>query len=212
MPETGLAMKAYRTRVAGVDFETAAGPFGIRGEAAWAVPLLPHSEYEYVPLPELKWVAGIDWISGKWTITAEYCGKFVDDFTATGTQPIFGSDVDVVRMLQLLSTPGFDMSGYVRQQVAAFNRLFNYQTDRYSHYATVRIESDFAYGRLLPSVMGMYNWTTGDLLLIPEMKYKPGDGITITAGAEIYSGRKSSLYDLVNDFMNGVYVSLRFDF
>lgn len=212
MPETGLETKAYRNRVAGVDFETAAGPFGIRGEVAWAVPALPHIEYEYIPLPELKWVAGLDWISGKWTITAEYCGKVVEDFAPSEAQPLFGSELDPVRMLQLLSTPGFDMSAYVRQQVASFNRLFNYQSDRYSHYATLRIESDLAFGRLLPSVMGMYNFTTGDLLMIPEIKYKPLDGMTITAGAEIYSGRKASLYDLVNDFMNGVYVSLRFDF
>ncbi len=212
MPEIGLATKAYKNRVAGVDFETAAGPFGIRGEVAWAVPSLPHRDYEYIPLPELKWVAGIDWISGRLTITAEYCGKYVDDFTPSGAQPIFGSEVDPVMMLRLLSSPGFDMPAYVRKQVAAFNRLYNYQSDRYSHYATLRIESDFAYGRLLPSVLGMYNWTTGDLLLIPEMKYKPLDGMTLTAGAEIYSGRKASLYDLVNDFMNGVYVSLRFDF
>ncbi len=212
MPVIGLELKPYRNRVAGIDFETAAGPFGIRGEVAWAQPSLSFREYEYVPLPELKWVAGMDWMPGRWTITAEYCGKYIDNFTPSDAQPIFGTEVDPLRMLQLLSTPGFDMPAYIRQQVAAFNRLYNYQADRYSHYATLRVEADLAYGRLLPSVTGMFNWTTGDLLLIPEMKYKPLDGMTLTAGAELYSGREASLYDLVNDFMNGFYVSLRFDF
>jgi len=212
MPAIGLELKPYRNRVAGLDFETAAGPFGLRGEAAWARPSLSFRDYEYVPLPELKWVAGMDWMPGRWTITAEYCGKFIDDFTPSEAQPIFGTEVDPVVLLQLLSNPEFDMQAYVRQQVAAFNQLYNYQTDRYSHYATLRVEADLAYGRLLPSLTGMYNWTTGDLLLIPEVKYKPLDGMAITAGAEIYQGRKGSLYDLVNDFMNGIYVSLRFDF
>ena len=74
------------------------------------------------------------------------------------------------------------------------------------------MEADFIYGKLLPSVMTLYNFTSHDLLLIPEVKIKPADGLAITIGAEIYSGRKGSLYDIVDDFMNGAYVSLRVDF
>jgi hypothetical protein len=50
------------------------------------------------------------------------------------------------------------------------------------------------------------------MLLIPEIKYKPSDGLTITAGAEYYSGRSGSLYDIVDGFMNSVYVAFRVDF
>lgn len=41
---------------------------------------------------------------------------------------------------------------------------------------------------------------------------KPADGITITAGAEFYSGRSGSLYDIVDGFMNSIYVALKADF
>jgi hypothetical protein len=64
----------------------------------------------------------------------------------------------------------------------------------------------------LPSLLTMYNFTSRDLLIIPEIKIKPADGLAVTIGAELYSGKKGSLYDLVNDFMNGAYVSLRVDF
>jgi hypothetical protein len=74
------------------------------------------------------------------------------------------------------------------------------------------VEADMLYGKLLPSVLSLYNFTTRDFLLIPEIKIKPADGLAITIGAEIYSGRKGSLYDIVDDFMNGAYVSLRVDF
>ncbi|HPV15776.1 MAG TPA: hypothetical protein PKY14_00290 [Bacteroidales bacterium] len=47
---------------------------------------------------------------------------------------------------------------------------------------------------------------------MPEVRVKPSDGLTLTVGAEIYSGKKGSLYDIINDFMNGAYVSLRVDF
>jgi hypothetical protein len=58
----------------------------------------------------------------------------------------------------------------------------------------------------------MYNFTSHDWLLIPELKIKPADGLAITIGVEFYSGRKGSLYDLVDDFMNSAYMSLRVDF
>jgi hypothetical protein len=61
-------------------------------------------------------------------------------------------------------------------------------------------------------VLTMYNFTSHDMLIIPEIKIKPADGLAITIGAELYFGRKGSLYDLVDDFMNGAYVSLRVDF
>jgi len=58
----------------------------------------------------------------------------------------------------------------------------------------------------------MCNLTTQDLIFIPEIRYKPSDGIVITAGMEFFSGKKSSLYDIVNDFMNAVYVGVKVDF
>jgi hypothetical protein len=111
-----------------------------------------------------------------------------------------------------MSVPGFDLENYVRQQVGAFNRLYNYQLNRYYHSAGIRIESDLIYGKLSPSFFTMYNFTSHDLLLIPEIKYKPADGLAITAGAEFYSGHSGSLYDIVDGFMNSVYVALRVDF
>ena len=76
----------------------------------------------------------------------------------------------------------------------------------------LRIDADLIYGKMIPSVFTMYNFTSRDLLIIPEVKFKPADGFSITAGAEIYSGMKGSLFDIVNGFMNSVYLSLRVDF
>jgi hypothetical protein len=74
------------------------------------------------------------------------------------------------------------------------------------------VEAELGFSRYMPSLLAMYNITSGDLLIIPEVRIRPLDGFTITAGAEIYSGKKGSLYDLVDDFMNGAYMSVRFDF
>jgi hypothetical protein len=209
---TDLSTTPYRIRMAGADFEFAAGDFGIRGEGAWTSPLLSHDDYEYVPFPELKWVAGLDWSAGRWRITAEYSGKRVLDYSPATVDPVFGTEPDYQKLAQLFADPEFNPEEYVRQQVASFNRLYNYQLDKFYHSAGLKLDTDFAYGKLLPSVFTMYNFTTRDLLVIPEVRYKPADGLTITAGAEIYQGSKGSLYDLVNEFMTSIYMALRVDF
>lgn len=207
-----LEMKPYKTRMVGIDFEATAGRAGIRGEAAWSDPVLSYNTYEYVPLPEIKWVAGIDWSAGKWRFTGEYNGKYIIYFQPAIVEPMITSEPDFSQLSSLLSIPGFDLHEYVRNQVGSFNRLYNYQMKETYHSAGLRIEAELSYGKILPSLFSMYNFTSRDLLIIPELKIKPSDGLTVTGGAEIYSGVKSSLYDLVNDFMNSFYVSLRVDF
>jgi hypothetical protein len=207
-----LGETPWKTRLAGADFETAIGGFGFRGEAAWSVPLKSWEEYEYVPLPEIKWVAGTDFSAGILRFTAEYSGKAVTGFSPSPVNPILGTEPDFEKLAGLMATPGFDLNEYIRQQTGAFNRLYNYQLERYYHSAGLRIEADMAYGKLFPSIFGMYNFTSRDLLLLPEVKFKPYDGLTLVAGAEIYSGRNSSLFDLVDEFMTSIYIGIKADF
>jgi hypothetical protein len=212
IPFTELSMTPYKTRIVGIDFETTAGSFGIRGEAAVSGPHLSFKSHEYVPLPELKWIIGTDWSSGVWRIIGEYSGKRVSRFIASAADPLIGSEPDYALLAQMMADPGFDLSGYVRAQVGAFNRLYNYQLMRYYHTGALRVETELAYGKLLPAVFSIYNFSSQDFLIIPEIRYKPSDGLTITAGAEFYKGKKGSLYAITDDFMNSLYVSLRVDF
>jgi hypothetical protein len=212
VPYTELKVKPYKNRVLGIDFETTAGIIGIRGEAAWSDPELSYETNEYVPLPEFKWVAGADLSLGFWRFTGEYSGKYIIDFTPAEVDPVIGADPDYLQFAAMFAIPGFDPEAYVRQQVGAFNRLYNYQLNEYYHSAGIRVEADLVYGKILPSVFTIYNFISRDLLIIPEIKIKPADGLAITVGAELYSGMKDSLFALVDDFMNGAYVSLRVDF
>ncbi|MBK8884365.1 MAG: hypothetical protein IPN67_19015 [Bacteroidales bacterium] len=207
-----LTTTPYKIRMAGLDFEFAAGEASIRGEASWSAPYLSLSTSEYVPFPEINWVTGIDWSTGIWRFTAEYSGKGIIGFIPSVVDPVFGTEPDYEKLAELFQIPGFDLPEYVRLQVAAFNRLYNYQLRRFYHSAGLKIDADPLYGRILPSVFTMYNFTSGDLLIIPEIKIKPADGLAITAGAEFYSGKKGSLFDIVDGFMNSVYLSVRVDF
>ena len=209
---TELTEKPYKTRLLGADFETTIGPLGLRGEAAWSKPYLSFRSNEYVPLDEVKWVTGFDWSPGNFRITSEYSGKFLPGFQSVTTASFIGTKPDYTQLSLLMMVPGFDINDYVRQEIGTFNRLYNNQLKEYYHSAGIKIENELLYGKLMPSLFSMYNFTTRDLLINPEIRFKPSDGLTIVAGAEIYSGRKGSLFDIVNDFMNTVYVALKVDF
>lgn len=211
-PETELTLRPYRERTLGLDFETTIGIAGIRGEASWSVPCLSHEVYEFVPLPEINWVGGFDWSSGIWRFIGEYSGKHISNFKPSSSEPVIGTEIDYQTIAQLLLIPGFDLEEYVRQQVGAFNRLYNYQLKKFYHSGAFRIEADLKYGKITPSLFSMYNFSSRDLILIPEIRFKPSDGLALTAGAEYYHGCRDSLFDIIDDFMNSIYVSIRIDF
>jgi len=212
VPYTTLTMKPYRIRNIGFDFETTIGSTGLRGEAAWSIPYESYRTYEYVACQELEWAAGMDWMPANWRITAEYSGKVVSDFAESSVDPIIGTEPDIAQLAILMAEPGFDLNEYVRQQVGAFNRLYNYQLERSYHSAGLRVETDLFYGKLMPAVTALYNFTSRDFLIMPEVTYKPADRLTISLGGEFYSGREGSIYDIVDEFMNCIRVALRVDF
>ncbi|HLN19494.1 MAG TPA: hypothetical protein VK213_00285 [Bacteroidales bacterium] len=212
VPHIGILSKPYSTRVVGLDFEASSGSFGFRGEAAWSKPANVAGNSEYIPLPSIDLVAGSDWSEGAWKLSAEYYGRYNYDFVPNEAQSLIGSEPDIQLLGQLMATPGFDPGEYVREQIGSFNRLYNYQQKSNYHTFSVRIEREFSYGTITPSILSMYNIISGDLLVIPEVRYKPADGFTIAAGAEYYHGPAGSLYRITDDFMNSVYVSFRADF
>lgn len=207
-----MTMTPYKIRNAGFDFETTFGDFGLRGEAAWTIPHLSSDVSEYVPLEEIKWALGADWMKGNLRITAEYSGKTLPGFKPSPVEPFIGTELDPLLLAQMMAVPGFDLREYMRQQTGAFNRLYNYQLEEWYHSAAIRIEADLAYGKLTPSLTGLYNFTSHDLMIMPELSWKPSDGLTIVIGGDFLSGKKGSLYDLADEFMNCFKAGLKVSF
>ena len=212
LPVLELSFNPYKTRVIGFDFESSIADFGIRGETALSSPSLSYKDFEYAPLPEISWVTGVDYSTGNWRFMIEYNGKFLFDYTKPLAEPFLGKEMDMNMMGQLMNIPGFDLEEYIIQQVSAFNRLYNYQIERSYHSIGTRIETDMSYGRVVPSLNAMYNMTSRDFVVIPEIKIKPSDRFLLSAGFEYYSGVNGSLYKLIDDFMNNFYAAIRIDF
>jgi hypothetical protein len=196
----------------GFDFETTVSPFVLRGAVALSTPAEEKEGNEEIPFRQFDWVAGLDWTPGALRVTAEYSGKKVLDFYEAPYDPILGTEPDMQQLMQLFSTPGFDPVEFTRLQIEAFNRLYNNQLHEYYHSAGLRLEADLLYGRLIPSITTVCNFTSKDITVRPALKFKPSDGVTLSAGYEYYSGAKGGMYDIVDDFMKAVYFSIRIDF
>lgn len=202
----------YIVSSTGFDFETTVSPFVLRGAVAISTPAEDKGGNEEVPFRQVEWVAGLDWTPGALRMTAEYSGKKVLDFYEAPYDPILGTEPDMQQLMALFSTPGFDPFEFTRLQIEAFNRLYNNQLHEYYHSAGLRIETDLLYGRLIPSITTVYNFTSGDFTIRPAVRYKPSDGVTISAGYEHYSGANGGMYDIIDEFMKAAYISIRVDF
>jgi hypothetical protein len=58
----------------------------------------------------------------------------------------------------------------------------------------------------------MYDITTGEIMTIPQIVYKPSDGLVITMGINYYQGDSDTLYDLIEDSYNSIFCELKLSF
>lgn len=196
----------------GLDFEAVVSPLVIRGALAYSKPVMEKAGNEEIPFPQFEWVAGFDWTPGDFRLLAEYSGKKVLDWYPAPYDPLIGTTPDLAQLAELFSQPGFDPVEFTRLQTEAFARLYNDQIKEYYHSAGLRMEADLLYGRLVPSVTTRYNFTSRDLMVMPVVRFKPADGVTLSAGMEYYSGKKGGLYDIIDDFMKAAFISLKIEF
>ena len=211
-PLISISGVPYNINQAGLDLEMVVAPFILRGALAYSVPVKEKEGNEEIPFPQVEWVAGIDWTPGAFRMTVEYSGKKVLDYYPSPWDPIIGTEPDLAMLAELFNTPGFDPVEFTRMQTEAFGRLINNQVKEFYHAAGIRMEADLMYGRLMPSLSAVYNFTSRDLMLMPVIEYRPTDGVSLSAGMEHYSGKKGGLHDIVDDFMKAAFVSLRIDF
>jgi len=211
-PLISISGVPYIINQAGFDFEAVTGPIVMRGTLAYSRPVKEKTGNEEIPFPQVEWVAGFDWTPGGVRMTFEYSGKKVLDFYESPYPPLIGTEIDMNELAALFSTPGFDPVEYIRMQTEAFGRLYNNQMHEYYHMAGLRFEGDLMYGRLTPSLTTMYNFTSKDFMVMPAIKFKPSDGLTLTAGMDYYKGTKGGLYDIIDEFMNTVFLAVQVDF
>jgi hypothetical protein len=198
-PDIVVALATYRHQVVGADFSTALGGFGLRGELAYHAPF-DHETREHVPNPELQYVLGLDReLPGDLSIIAQYSGKTVLDWQEVDEEVKDKAFKDPLRFLALT-------------ELEPKNRMIAGQLEQVQHSATLRASWTALQEALKLEVLGIFNFTTEEVMLRPRASYDLTDALTVTAGAELYLGPDGTLFGTIQTVYSAGYAELRASF
>lgn len=206
--------KAYRIMMAGLDFSIPVGSWIFTAEGAWFQAKAYHKGVEYLPFPELSYTAEIEKSSSWLTVIAGYYGKYILDFVPAQAAPELSAEQE--QFLPLLEA-GIDLTSgvideAVREQISAFNRLYNYQLEEYYHTTFLVLRGDFFHNMLEVSLPVIYNITTEEWIAQPSISWMPADGLRVKAGFSGLWGGENSLYDLVGPVLNSGFIAMTLTF
>jgi hypothetical protein len=206
-----LQERPYRIRMAGLDFSLPLGSWIIRAEGAWQESTDDRTSNEHIPFPELAYTAEIERSLGKIDLVAGYYGKHILDYEDPEFPPSLSPDVEMPGTLlngHGTITPAL-LDDMVRNQIASFNRLYNYQLEPNYHSAFVVISGQFFHDILECAVPLIYNFTTEEWIVQPRISYRPADGVEVSLGFSGLYGPGDSLHDLVGPVLNAGYLGFK---
>jgi len=185
-PTIILAPIAYRRQVFGLDFSTAVGSWGLRGEVVYRVPDKEHNVNPnyYIPFSDLYFVTGVDRSWGDFSLITQYIGRYIVDY-----EDVF---------------PGNYLDNY--------NRLFSNQTHSARHAITFRPAITLFYETLNLELFSLYDLTTDEYMVMPKISYSPADAIKLIVGANYYQGDEGTAFDLIENSFNAVFMELKLSF
>jgi hypothetical protein len=205
--EVRLESELYNISMFAANLELVAGKTILRGELTYIDSDKSGPNKEYIPFSELLWTAGIEPSMGNLRFLFEYQGKYVIDFIESSTDPVFPETFDLPPGV----TPEI-MQETLTQQISSFNRLYNYQLNRYNHSFAFRVAYDNSISLFNPELNMLFNATTNDLMINPLIRIKPSDNFSITVGSEIFRGLDNSLYELLETQLTSIYLGLMINF
>lgn len=179
---------AYQMQVIGADFSTSIGSFGLRGEAAYRIPVEDHEEEVYVPNPDVQWVLGADRSVGDFSIIAQYIGRYVMDF-----EP-------------------FESTGWAYDELILKNRMIASQLDEISHAAFARPTLAMNHETMSLECLAYYCITTEELLIRPSLTVDVADALELRIGGEWYSGPENTLFGSIEEPLSSAFVEFKASF
>ena len=183
---------AYRTHVYGTDFSTVMRSFGLRGELAYRNPWGNYRRQVCIPNPDVCCVLGGDTSIGDFNVILQYIGRAVIDFEA-------------------LSEPS-DTGERMLSDLSLYNRMFFSQIEEVTHSMSFRPAWALLHQTLDAEMLGMYNFTTGEVYLKPKLSYDVADDLSVTLGGEVFNGPGDTLYDLLESRMSALFIEFKTTF
>jgi hypothetical protein len=209
-----LGQAPYRIHSAGLNLTIPVGSYLFRTEGGWLQPF--DNEVDAIhPFPELSYVFEIEQSGSNVTAIAGYYGKYILDFEkAEGELSLLtGEEPDLTGLFPPGTTPDPGMiQEVVAGQIDGFNRMYNYQEEEFYHAVYASVTVSLFHEMIDLEVPGMYNFTVGELSLMPSLKINVTDGLTFKAGAYYLSGKESSLFEMIGPALNAGYALIELSF
>lgn len=209
-----LYEKAYRIMMTGLDFSLPLGSWIITAEGAWYQAKKEHKGVEYLPFPELSYTAEIEKNISWLTMIAGYYGKYIMNYVPGQAKPELSADQEqfISLMEEGMALDPQMVDGAITDQIASFNRLYNYQLEEFYHGCFLVLRGDFLHNLLEVEIPVIYNLTTEEWVAQPALSWIPADGIRVKAGFNGFWGPKNTLYDLVGPVLNAGYLAMTLTF
>ncbi|MCK5688428.1 hypothetical protein KAI87_04110, partial [Myxococcota bacterium] len=215
MPTVDVQLAAYRQIVVGADFATTLGDsFGLRGEAAYRQ-AIDYEEREDVPLPDLRYVLGVDKeIVTDLSLLLQYVGTYVTEWRDTGRDAEFGRILasDEMPTMEEIIPFVFDLNTLIPAEVYYKNRVIYGQQEKVSHAAMGRLGYAALYDTLHLDLVGYYGFTYEDYMVRAKATYDFADELQLILGASVFGGPDETLYGMIKDTMTAAFVEARASF
>lgn len=210
-----LSQRPYRINMAGLNMTIPAGSYLFRLEAAWMDPAKEQEYDPHLPLSELSYVAEIEQSGANVSLIAGYYGKYLPDFIRADFNPALlkGEMPPISDIFPPGVSPSLSgLSSFLDTEIKGFNRLINYQQYEISHSAYAILKMS-AFNDLIDlEIPVMYNFTVGELTLMPSLAFKIADGFSFKLGAYSIFGKENTLYDLIGPGLNAGFGMLQLKF
>jgi len=204
-----LAARAFRHNMIGADFSTTAGTFGVRGEVGLRIPDKSYSQEIFTPKTDIRYVFGVDRSFRNFLVMVQYSGQWVPDYTDMPELMIFRESGEFI-----IPDPSsfLEIPGMIAEQIEGFNRIIHSQTHRVSHTFLLRPSINLLHETLKIEAFAMYNLSTEELTIMPELSYSVNDNWRISLGGQYFSGPENTLNDMIGPLFNGGFLELRRSF
>jgi len=184
---------AYRTKILGADFSTTLGRYGLRGEFALSLPGGDDPVWGTVPNSQFEGVVGLDREFGDISLILQYIGKHVFDFD---------------------SLPGaaFRIGHGIQSEIRLWNRMMASQLEAWTHSVSFKSSLSLLHQTLSCEVLGLVNFTTGEVFLKPQASLSPVDDLSVTVGFQWYSGPDDTLFGRIDKSLSAFFLEIKTSF
>lgn len=195
--------KPYKKTTIGADFSAPAGDWIFRGETACNITGENDADMS-VPNSSLNWVLAAEHDFVGITAILQYIGVFTLNFKEL-IVPQIDSPSDPQAQLE------YAMNMIIYNSKLYNRKIFNQQKES-NHALFLSLSKSLAHETISLKFSGLYNFSSGDYLIRPELKWKLTDALSIRAGANIMNGPKDYIFYKAGRVLNGGYTAFIVNF